>query len=71
MVKFDRLMYVASKLASDNGTTIQELLRDTNLGYNSRSSIYQDFRNLENSFGLSPYNTEENRGKSGREAVYR
>ena len=39
MVKFDRLMYVASKLASDNGVTIQELLRDTNLGYNSRSSI--------------------------------
>ena len=71
MVKFDRLMYVASKLASDNGVTIQELLRDTNLGYNSRSSIYQDFRNLENSFGLSPYNTEENRGKSGRQAVYR
>ena len=71
MPKFNKLIVLASKLASDNGVTIQELLRDENLGYNSRSSIYQDFRNLENSFGLSPYNTEENRGKSGREAVYR
>ena len=71
MAKFDRLISIASKLASDNGVTIQELLRDDNLGYNSRSSVYQDFRNLEISFGLTPYNTEENRGKSGREAVYR
>ena len=71
MPKFNKLIVLASKLASDNGVTIQELLRDENLGYNSRSSIYQDFRNLENSFGLSPYNTEENRGKRGREAVYR
>ena len=69
MAKFDRLISIATKLASDNGVTIQELLRDDNLGYNSRSSIYQDFRNLEISFGLTPYNTEENRGKSGREAV--
>ena len=71
MVKFDRLMYVASKLASDNGTTIQELLRDKNLGYNNRSSIYQDFRNLDKSFGLYPISTNEYRGKSGREVVYR
>ena len=71
MPNFNKLIVLASKLASDNGVTIQELLRDDNLGYNSRSSIYQDFRNLEISFGLTPYNTEENRGKSGREAVYR
>ena len=71
MANFDRLISVTSKLASDNGVTIQELLRDKNLGYNSRSSIYQDFRNIENSFGLIPRNTEENRGKSGREAIYR
>lgn len=71
MANFDRLISVASKLASDNGVTIQELLRDENLGYNNRSSIYQDFRNIENSFGLIPRNTEENRGKSGREAIYR
>ena len=71
MPNFNKLIVLASKLASDNGVTIQELLRDDNLGYNSRSSVYQDFRNLEISFGLTPYNTEENRGKSGREAVYR
>ncbi len=71
MPNFNKLIVLASKLASDNGVTIQELLREDNLGYNSRSSIYQDFRNLEISFGLTPYNTEENRGKSGREAVYR
>lgn len=71
MPNFNKLIVLASKLASDNGVTIQELLRDDNLGYNSRSSIYQDFRNLENSFGLTPYNTDENRGKSGRESVYR
>ena len=71
MPNFNKLIVLASKLASDNGVTIQELLRDENLGYNSRSSIYQDFRNIENSFGLIPRNTEENRGKSGREAIYR
>lgn len=71
MPNFNKLVFLAIKLASDNGVTIQELLRDESLGYNSRSSIYQDFRNLEISFGLTPYNTEENRGKSGREAVYR
>ena len=71
MPNFNKLIILASKLASDNGVTIQELLRDDNLEYNSRSSIYQDFRNIENSFGLMPFNTEENRGKSGREAVYR
>lgn len=71
MPNFNKLVFLATKLASDNGVTIQELLRDDNLGYNSRSSIYQDLRNLEISFGLMPYNTEENRGKSGREAVYR
>ncbi|MSU06499.1 WYL domain-containing protein [Spirochaetales bacterium NM-380-WT-3C1] len=71
MPNFNKLVFLATKLASDNGVTIQELLRDESLGYNSRSSIYQDFRNLEISFGLTPYNTEENRGKSGREAVYR
>ena len=71
MPNFNKLVFLATKLASDNGVTIQELLKDESLGYNSRSSIYQDFRNLEISFGLTPYNTEENRGKSGREAVYR
>ena len=71
MPNFNKLVFLATKLASDNGVTIQELLRDDNLGYKSRSSIYQDFRNLEISFGLTPYNTEENRGKSGREAIYR
>ena len=71
MAKFDRLISIASKLASDNGVTIQELLRDKNLGYNNRSSIYQDFRNLDKSFGLYPISTNEFRGKSGREVVYR
>ena len=71
MAKFDRLISIASKLASDNGVTIQELLRDKNLGYNNRSSIYQDFRNLDKSFGLYPIGTNELRGKSGREVVYR
>ena len=28
MAKFDRLISIATKLASDNGVTIQELLRD-------------------------------------------
>ena len=71
MANFDRLISVTSKPAYATRVTIQELLRDKNLGYNSRSSIYQDFRNIENSFGLIPRNTEENRGKSGREAIYR
>ena len=71
MPKFNKLIVLASKLASDNGVTIQELLRDENLGYNSRSSIYQDFLNLDKSFGLYPISTNEYRGKSGREVVYR
>ncbi len=71
MPNFNKLIVLASKLASDNGVTIQELLRDDNLGYNSRSSIYQDFRNLDKSFGLYPISTNEYRGKSGREVVYR
>lgn len=71
MPNFNKLIILASKLASDNGVTIQELLRDNDMGYNSRSCIYQDFYNLENSFGLTPYKTEKNRGKSGREAIYR
>ena len=71
MPNFNKLIFLASKLASDNGVTIQELLRDKNLGYNNRSSIYQDFRNLDRSFGLYPISTNEFRGKSGREVVYR
>ena len=71
MPNFDKLIVLASKLACDNGVTIQELLRDKNLCYNSRSSIYQDFRNLDKSFGLYPIGTNELRGKSGREVVYR
>ena len=71
MPNFNKLIVLASKLASDEGVTIQEILRDNDMGYNSRSCIYQDFYNLENSFGLTPYKTEKNRGKSGREAIYR
>ena len=71
MPNFDKLIVLASKLASDEGVTIQEILRDNDMGYNSRSCIYQDFYNLGNSFGLTPYKTEKNRGKSGREAIYR
>ena len=70
MPNFNKLIVLASKLASDEGVTIQEILRDNDMGYNSRSCIYQDFYNLENSFGLTPYKTEKNRGKSGREAIY-
>ena len=71
MSDFNKLISIASKLASERGVTIQELLKDDEYGYNNRSSIYQDFKNLENNFGLSPYKTEEQRGKSGREAVYK
>ena len=71
MPNFNKLIVLASKLASDEGVTIQEILRDNDMGYNSRSCIYQDFYNLGNSFGLTPYKTEKNRGKSGREAIYR
>lgn len=68
---FNKLISIASKLASERGVTIQELLKDDEYGYNNRSSIYQDFRNIEKYFGLCPYKTEEQRGKSGREAVYK
>ena len=71
MPNFNKLIVLASKLASDEGVTIQEILRDNDMGYNSRSCIYQDFYNLGNSFGLTPYKTEKNLGKSGREAIYR
>ena len=71
MPNFNKLIVLASKLASDEGVTIQEILRDNDMGYNSRSCIYQDFYNLGNSFGLTPYKTEKNRGKSGRESIYR
>ena len=71
MSDFYKLTSLATKLASERGVTIQELLKDDEYGYKNRSSIYQDFRNIEKNFGLCPYNTEEMRGKSGREAVYR
>lgn len=71
MSDFYMLISLATKLASEIGVTIQELLKDDEYGYKNRSSIYQDFRNIEKNFGLCPYNTEEMRGKSGREAVYR
>lgn len=71
MSDFNKLISLATKLASDRGVTIQELLKDDEYGYKNRSSIYQDFRSIEKNFGLCPYNTEEMRGKSGREAVYR
>lgn len=58
-------------MQTERGVTIQELLKDDEYGYKNRSSIYQDFKNIEKNFGLCPYNTEELRGKSGREAVYR
>lgn len=71
MADFNKLICLASKLASNRGVTIQELLKNEEFEYNSRSSIYQDFKNLENKFGLTPEKTNELRGKSGREAVYK
>ena len=71
MSDFSKLISLSTKLATERGVTIQELLKDDEYGYKNRSSIYQDFKNIEKNFGLCPYNTEELRGKSGREAVYR
>lgn len=71
MAYLRKLVKLAALLASGNGVTVNELLNNSEFGYHSRSSIYQDFRNLENSFGLFPERSDELRGKSGREAVYR
>ena len=71
MKKIDRLLSVGALLATERGATVQELLKDKDLGYTSRSSIYSDFENLRK-LKLNVYDEEDGkRGDSGREVVYR
>ena len=71
MTSFIKLLNLASLLSSDNGATVQELLKDKRFGYSSRSSIYGDFQNIFTYFGMNVIATNEKRGKSGRETVQR
>lgn len=71
MTDFSKLLSLASRLASDRGATVQEILDVEEYGYTSRSSIYADFNNITKHFGMLVEATEEKRGQTGREVVQR
>lgn len=71
MPSISRLLNLASKLSYENGATVQELMSSKSLGYRSRSSIYADIENLAHEFGLYVEKTDEKRGRTGREVVYK
>ena len=71
MTDFSKLLSLASRLASERGATVQEILDVEEYGYTSRSSIYADFNNITKHFGMLVEATDEKRGLTGREVVQR
>ena len=71
MTDFSKLLSLASRLASERGATVQEILDVEEYGYTSRSSIYADFNNITKHFGMLVEATDEKRGITGREVVQR
>ena len=70
MTDFIQLLNLASRLASDRGATVQEILASEEFDYSSRSSIYNDFTNISKYFGMNVWQTDERGGKTGREVYH-
>ena len=58
MTDFVQLLNLASRLASDKGATVQEILASKEFDYSSRSSIYNDFTNISKYFGMNVWQTD-------------